>query len=165
MQTWYYANVGQPRQGPVTAEQIKALFLQHQVSVETLVWRQGMADWMPLGAVSTELGVHLPPPPPGSHSNPYAQPAAAVMHADALPPIPTHLVWGILSTLLCCWPLGVVSIVYATRVEPRRIAGDLAGARAASRAAGLWALWSCLSLVLIGAIAVVMAIVTEATSG
>ena len=27
--------------------------------------------------------------------------------------IPNHMVWAILTTLFCCLPLGVVSIVYA----------------------------------------------------
>ena len=39
--------------------------------------------------------------------------------------IPNHLVWAILTTLFCCLPLGVVSIVYASQVDGRRAAGDL----------------------------------------
>ena len=43
--------------------------------------------------------------------------------------IPNHLVWSILSTLFCCLPLGIVSIVYASQVDGKRAAGDIAGAR------------------------------------
>jgi hypothetical protein len=60
--------------------------------------------------------------------------------------VPNHLVWAILSTLFCCLPLGIVSIVYAAQVDGKRAAGDIAGARDASRKAGQWALWSAISL-------------------
>lgn len=69
--------------------------------------------------------------------------------APALPPappqysaeyIPNHLVWAILSTLFCCLPLGIVSIVFAAQVDGKRAAGDLHGAREASRQAKFWAL-------------------------
>jgi len=58
--------------------------------------------------------------------------------------VPNNLVWAILTTLFCCLPLGIVSIVYAAQVDGKRAAGDLAGAREAARKAGLWALWSAL---------------------
>ncbi|WP_374014138.1 CD225/dispanin family protein [Pseudoxanthomonas koreensis] len=76
-------------------------------------------------------------------------------------PIPTHLVWAILSTLLCCWPLGVVSIVYACRVDRHRAEGDLDGALEASRKAGLWALWSALSVAIIFGLFVLFALLGE----
>ncbi|MEG3791829.1 CD225/dispanin family protein [Lysobacter sp. CCNWLW3] len=60
--------------------------------------------------------------------------------------VPNHLVWAILSTLFCCLPLGVVSIVYAAQVDGKRAAGDIAGARAASRSAINWAIASVVAL-------------------
>lgn len=59
--------------------------------------------------------------------------------------VPNHLVWAILSTLFCCLPLGIVSIVYAAQVDGKRAAGDIAGAREASGKAGMWALFSALA--------------------
>lgn len=56
--------------------------------------------------------------------------------------IPNHLVWAILSTLFCCLPFGIVSIVYASQVDGKRAAGDIAGAREASGKAKFWALLS-----------------------
>jgi len=55
------------------------------------------------------------------------------------PYVPNNLVWAILTTLFCCLPLGIVSIVYAAQVDGRRAAGDIAGAQEASRKAGFWA--------------------------
>ncbi len=54
--------------------------------------------------------------------------------------IPNHLVWAILSTLFCCLPFGIVSIVYASKVDGLAMAGDIAGAQAASDDAKKWAM-------------------------
>lgn len=56
--------------------------------------------------------------------------------------VPNHLVWAILSTLFCCLPLGIVSIVYAAKVDGLRAAGDIAAARTASDKAKFWAMLS-----------------------
>ena len=60
--------------------------------------------------------------------------------------VPNNLIWAILSTLFCCLPLGIVSIVYATQVDGLRAAGDLAGARIAADKARFWALISAVSM-------------------
>ncbi len=73
--------------------------------------------------------------PPGG-AGAYGQPAAS--------PPPNHLVWAILSTLLCCLPLGVVSIVFAAQVNSKWASGDYEGARQASASAKKWAIWSAI---------------------
>ncbi|SEL48894.1 Interferon-induced transmembrane protein [Pseudoxanthomonas sp. GM95] len=60
--------------------------------------------------------------------------------------VPNYLVWAILSTLFCCLPLGIVSIVYAAQVDGRRLAGDLNGARELSHKAKMWAICSAIAL-------------------
>ena len=62
------------------------------------------------------------------------------------PYVPNHLVWAILTTLFCCLPLGIVSIVYAAQVDGRRAAGDIATARELSHKAKMWAIWSAIAL-------------------
>ncbi len=52
--------------------------------------------------------------------------------------------WAILSTLLCCLPLGVVSIVFAAQVNSKWASGDYEGARRASKNAKNWAIWSAI---------------------
>ena len=64
------------------------------------------------------------------------------IHSGSHEYVPNHLVWAILSTLFCCLPLGIVSIVYASQVDGKRAAGDLAGARTASDKAKFWAMLS-----------------------
>ncbi|MFL5386566.1 MAG: CD225/dispanin family protein [Longimicrobiaceae bacterium] len=62
--------------------------------------------------------------------------------AGASPPqqIPNYLVHAILVTLCCCLPFGIVSIIYATQVNAKRDAGDIAGAMEASNNAKKWAM-------------------------
>ncbi|MDV3469935.1 CD225/dispanin family protein [Stenotrophomonas sp. C3(2023)] len=59
--------------------------------------------------------------------------------------IPNNLVWAILSTILCCMPLGIVSIVFAAQVNGKLAAGDIAGARDSSEKAKKWAMWSAIA--------------------
>lgn len=50
------------------------------------------------------------------------------------------LVYGILVTVLCCLPLGIVSIIYAAQVDSKWNMGDYHGAQRAARLAKNWAL-------------------------
>lgn len=58
--------------------------------------------------------------------------------------VPSNLVWAILSTLFCCLPLGIVSIVFAAQVNGKLAAGDVQGAQEASDKAKKWAMWSAI---------------------
>jgi len=49
--TWYYA-VGSQQLGPVTEDQLQGLIKDGVVTGETLVWREGMANWLPYRAVA-----------------------------------------------------------------------------------------------------------------
>jgi hypothetical protein len=66
---------------------------------------------------------------------------------DAKPPYApeNYLIWTILSTLFCCWPVGIVSIVHATKVESKFNQGDYNGALDASQKAKKWAIISAIS--------------------
>ncbi|APY00181.1 CD225/dispanin family protein [Lacinutrix venerupis] len=55
------------------------------------------------------------------------------------PPRPSnHLVLAILCTVACCMPLGIVSIVYSTKVDSAYNAGDYALAESSSKKAKNW---------------------------
>jgi predicted secreted protein len=74
-----------------------------------------------------------PPPPPPSYGAPVpGQPMGA--------PPPNNLVWAILTTLFCCLPLGIVSIVFAAQVNGKFAAGDVAGAQNSSAKAKRFAI-------------------------
>jgi hypothetical protein len=52
--------------------------------------------------------------------------------------IPNYLIPAILATLFCCLPIGVVSIIFATQVNSKQAAGDVAGAMEASKKAKMF---------------------------
>ena len=63
---YFYAVHGQ-QYGPVNYEQLKALFANRTVNKETLIWKQGMANWTALKEVDelkAFLGGNTPPPLP-----------------------------------------------------------------------------------------------------
>ena len=62
--------------------------------------------------------------PPGNYPPP---PAGGLPPAGAPPN--NNLVLGILVTIFCCLPFGIVSIIYASKVDGLAMAGDIAGAR------------------------------------
>jgi hypothetical protein len=73
---WYYA-VGGERRGPIDDRAFQQLVTQGTVGPDTLVWREGMAEWQPYGDVA--LDRPAPPPP-----EPMEEPLAAA------PERPTH---------------------------------------------------------------------------
>jgi len=77
----------------------------------------------------------------------------------ATPQIPNHLVWAILSTLFCCLPAGIVSIVYAAQVNGKLAAGDIAGAQESSQNAKKWAIWSAIAWVVVVVLYVLFVVV------
>lgn len=61
------------------------------------------------------------------------------------PPPENYLVWAILCTVLCCLPLGIVSIIKSTQVNSKWQLGDYEGARQASEEAKKFATWGAIA--------------------
>lgn len=87
----------------------------------------------------------VPPPIPGGEtrqhglkSQPSPSPARRVGDAPSEPMPPTHLIWAILATVVCCLVPGVVAIIFSSQVSTRYFSGDVEGARRASRNAEIW---------------------------
>ncbi|CAD1796331.1 DUF4339 domain-containing protein [Xanthomonas euroxanthea] len=89
MSSWYYAEGNRHRRGPVAGEALLALYRDHAIALDTLVWRAGFARWVPLSACADELGppistamrtAVLPPPLPP------VPPAAVHAAAASSPP-------------------------------------------------------------------------------
>lgn len=59
--------------------------------------------------------------------------------ATSQTPPNNYLVWAILTTIFCCIPFGIVSIVKAVEVNSKFTAGDYEGALQSSLAAKKWA--------------------------
>ena len=133
----YYMHTGGQQLGPFEESEL----LSHGLTASTMVWREGMPDWVAASQVP-ELSHLLPPSqqPPGYQQQPSYGPQS---QRPAMPD--TYLVWAILATLLCCMPFGIVSIVKASQVSSLYYQGNYAEARAASRAARNWAIASAVS--------------------
>ena len=70
-----------------------------------------------------------PPPPP-------AGPAG-----EGLPPKPgNNLVWAVLTTIFCCLPAGIVSIIFAAKVDGLYNSGQYVAAVDAASKSRTWAI-------------------------
>ena len=84
-------------------------------------------------------------------------------NAEVLGYMPNYLAPAIIVMIFCCFPLGIIGLIYSTQVNGRLIAGEYDKARTASRnarmwcwitfAAGLafWSMYAVLYMVIIGA--------------
>ena len=57
MSQWYYADRQRRQHGPLPASELARLHAAGAVDAATLVWREGMEAWRPLGALRAELGL------------------------------------------------------------------------------------------------------------
>ena len=173
---WYYTKMGL-KQGPVPDDELRLKIRRGEIGEATLLWRDGMADWLPLSQVSELNGeeiseevepevpdVVLPPPmkaPVNSTqwgSVQMEQPVAYQGNYVA-PKIPSYLVPSIVGTVLsaismmiyCLAPgiiTGVVAIVYASKVDSLKVQGAVMEATAASKTAKVWMIVTYVLLVL-----------------
>jgi hypothetical protein len=153
--TYYYLN-GNVKMGPFSLDTLK----HAPIRPDTLVWNRSFPDWVEartlpeLNVLFTAPQQTAPPPPPyqpasqqtyyqqqTAQPNPYSQFGAETVR----PPLPdNYLVWAILTTICCCMPLGIVSIVHSSKVNSAYYAGDYEGAIRASEDAKKWAMWSAI---------------------
>ena len=95
------------------------------------------------GTYGQSPGAPPPPPPSFGAPGPYASPQGYGYGAAGYGSAPNnYLVWSILTTLLCCTPLGIVSIVRSSQVNGLWNAGRYDDARKASNDAKRWAIIS-----------------------
>ena len=57
MTEWYYADRQRRQIGPQPAETLAQRFRSGEIDAATLVWREGLATWQPLGSLRAELGL------------------------------------------------------------------------------------------------------------
>jgi heme/copper-type cytochrome/quinol oxidase subunit 2 len=67
-----------------------------------------------------------------------------------------YLVWAILTTVLCCLPVGIVSIVYSTKVSALWSQGRYAEAQAAADSAKKWAIIAAIVGAVVGIMIVML---------
>jgi uncharacterized RDD family membrane protein YckC len=79
---WYYVNAGQ-QVGPVDEAALEALLANGTITADTLVWKEGMANWLPYAqARSAAAGLITPAPP--IVTQPMGGPAIAAAAGEAV---------------------------------------------------------------------------------
>ena len=71
----------------------------------------------------------------------------------------TYLVFAILVTVLCCLPLGIPAIVFATKISSAQAAGDFLGAQDAAKKSKMWSIIAAVSGVVASILIVVFYVV------
>lgn len=167
MKQWYYSREGL-QLGPVSEDELLGILNRGEIGGSSLVWHEGMADWIPLSQFPDLLaratpGASMPaatlqrpdislPPRDMAGSVPLPQPPA--YHGNYIAPvIPTYMWQSVVAAVVglpfCCllaFPFGIVAIVFAAKVDGLRVQGDLLGASTASNNAKTWMIISfCLS--------------------
>ncbi|MHC4380447.1 MAG: RDD family protein [Planctomycetota bacterium] len=82
MRTWYYAKAGK-QFGPLEEEVLRSLFVERRLPMDTMVWTEGMANWMPASTFEVlvpadaepEAATPPPPPPPPVQDEPPPMPS------------------------------------------------------------------------------------------
>jgi hypothetical protein len=70
-----------------------------------------------------------------------------------------YLVWAILSTVLCCLPLGIVSIIKSTQVNTLWAQGQYDEARKSAADAKKWAMWSAISTAIVYVVIIIIYVI------
>ena len=148
----YWVSINNNQVGPMSLDEVIAL----NPSADMLVWHPGMPDWdkaanLPelahLFGDDYEECVEGEPQPEQTIEEPVQEPAPKVEDvkpqplqetAPAEPCPPNYLVWTVLVTVMCCVPLGVISLIYSSQVKTKYNAGDIEGAKKASSKTELW---------------------------
>jgi len=116
--------------GPVDLAQMQRWLRENRINGATMVQSAEGGEWKPLSSFPE----FAPAPAPAL---PTQAPVPAAPLATSVD-VPSYLVPAILCTLLCCLPLGVPAIIYASQVTSRLGKGDIAGAQVASGKARAW---------------------------
>jgi len=147
---YFYLN-GDAKVGPLSLDALKYA----PISPTTMVWNNSLPDWVEARSLpelaNKFFATPAPPPAPPPVTPSYSATRSGFNDSTMKPPMPdNYLVWAILTTVLCCLPLGIVSIINATKVSSAYTMGDYTGAQKASDDAKKWAIWSAVSALIIG---------------
>ena len=136
---YFYLN-GDVKVGPLSFDALRYA----PVSPNTMVWNSSLPDWVEACSLPELVDVFVstpPPPPPFIQS--YHTTGGGFSNVGMKPPMPdNYMVWAVLTTLFCFFPLGIFSFVCATKVSSAYFIGDYTGAKKASDDAKKCAIWA-----------------------
>lgn len=154
MEEYYYIMPDNRRGGPVLPER----FAEKGITVDTLVWKQGMDDWTPAGKIE-ELKPYVMPSV-GSAEDKYEQSLSSkpnrthtmYFNGNALPKPDNNMLGAVLSTVCCCLPLGIVAIIKASKVNTLYYSGQYEEAVLMADSARKWSIWALVAGVVVSII-------------
>lgn len=127
----------------------ETLLTAYGVTPKTFVWCEGMTDWKQADSIPS-LAIYFTDKAPLPTVEP---PVGTGRHAPSYNSAvkPDSYLWlGILTTILCCLPFGIVSIVYASKVDSLWFAGYHDEARANSEKAKNWGIAAFVTSLVVG---------------
>lgn len=133
----YWVSINNNQVGPMSLDDVIAL----DPSANMLVWHPGMPDWdkaANLPELAHLFGADYEECVDSQTIETEPQPQPQQETAPAEPCPPNYLVWTVLVTVMCCVPLGVISLIYSSQVKTKYNAGDIEGAKKASSKTELW---------------------------
>ena len=163
----YFLGKNNQRLGPFPLEQL----LANGLTPDTLVWCEGMPGWQKANEVPEVAALFAPQQQyqqPQYQQPAYQQPQYGYQQPayNNAPPRPdNNMVWAILSTILCCLPLGIVAIIKASNVNSLYDRGDYAGAEEAAKSAKTWAMWGAISALIIWVLYILLVVVFGVAAG
>ena len=98
---WYYADRHGQQQGPLSREDFLHVIERERLPPDTLVWRDGLAQWQPLSSLAAELGQAAtpppaaPPPPPFRTAPAFVPASAQVVYAGFVRRLAAFLLDGL----------------------------------------------------------------------
>ena len=123
--------------GEWTLEEVRAKYQLGELTATDMAWTPGMDNWMLLPQVLGMVQPGVSPAPLGAATLAQGVP-------DTKPDKPaSNLVWAILVTIFCCWPLGIPSIVFAAQVDSAYVSGDYARALELAKKSKKW-MWAAI---------------------
>lgn len=154
MSRFYFINEQGTQIGPIEREHL----LKSGITRTTLVWKEGSPNWIPADQ-EPELAEYFastytsPVPPIPTMSPSQSRTTFQPQRDTSFAAKPSSYMWlAILSTLLCCLPLGIVSIVYASKVDSNWATGNYNDAIANSEKAKKWGIASIATSFVLGII-------------
>lgn len=144
MERYFYLNSSNEQMGPIAPTD----FEHCGITKDSMLWKQGMTEWSKAGEIP-ELAQYfgLTSPPPPSHGNNNAgnssnNNSGSQQNKPMKPDNNMH--WAILSTIFCCLPLGIYSIILASRVNSLYYSGRYHEAEGTAENVKKWAKISAL---------------------
>lgn len=134
MDGYFYLNSNNEKAGPVVPTE----FSHHGINGSTMIWKEGMSDWMKAGQIP-ELSQYFraAPPPPPVGSNDFGVDGNQSKHKPMMPD--NNMLWAVMFTVFGCLPIGIYSIVQASKVNSLYLNGQYNDAQKMADGARKWA--------------------------